>query len=719
MRLSDLDLPDGFVSHYEDDEGVEILYPPQEEAVEAGVADGENVVAAVPTASGKTLIAAMAMASSHKALYVVPLRALASEKYEEFSEIPGLNVGVSTGDYDSDESYLADNDVVVATSEKVDSLVRNGADWVKEVDCVVVDEVHLLDSSDRGPTLEVTMAKLRRLSDPQVVALSATVDNAGEIAAWLDAELVESDWRPVDLRRGVYTGDEIRFRDPDERDGVSTDSVDGEGVPALVGDAVDEGGQCLVFVNSRRSAESLARRLGDVGYGNAGEAALSVRDSADTSTGDDLADCLEGGVAFHHAGLKNRHRGAVEDSFRDREAQVIVATPTLAAGVNVPARRVVVRDFMRYTDGGMRPLPVLEVHQMFGRAGRPGLDPYGEALLVAEENPDEVYEEYVLGEPEPVYSKLANQQALRTHLLATVASGFARSRDEMLEFLDATFYSHQEEGVDLHGVMDDTLDYLCDVDMVDRKEDGGDFQLSATDLGHAVSRLYVDPMSAARMVEKLEAMEDDGFRPTTLSFLEAVCHTPDMYTLYLGQNDDTVGFAMEHEDEFVDPPSEFERGFEDWLASVKTARVLRDWTDERDVDDIADRHDVGPGDVNSRVERADWLLYALEELAAHVDSSHREKLHEVRQRVQHGVRDELLSLVGIHGVGRVRARRLYEAGIESEEDVAEADVDRLARLLGPKTAVNVFEEVGREVEHSDVDEDAEFVESKQATMGDF
>ncbi len=722
MRLSDLDLPDGFVEHYENEVGVEELYPPQEEAVEAGVVEGDNVVAAVPTASGKTLIAAMAMASNRKALYVVPLRALASEKYEEFREIPGLDVGVSTGDYDSDESYLADNDVVVATSEKVDSLVRNGADWIKEVDCVVVDEVHLLDSGDRGPTLEVTIAKLRRLGDPQVVALSATVDNAGEIAGWLDAELVDSDWRPVDLRRGVYTGEEIRYRDPDERDGVATEPVDGDGVAALAAEAVEDGGQCLVFVNSRRSAESVARQLSREGFGNAGETALTVRDAADTSTGDDLADCLEGGVAFHHAGLKNEHRTAVEDSFRSRETQVIAATPTLAAGVNVPARRVVVRDFMRYTDGGMRPLPVLEVHQMFGRAGRPGLDPYGEAVVVAEENPDEVYEEYILGEPEPVYSKLANQQALRTHLLATVASGFARSHEEVLEFLEATFYSHQEEGMGIEGVVDDTLDYLHEVDMVERRETDEDVQLSATDLGHAVSRLYIDPMSAARMVEKLEKLEEeaeDGFEPSALSFLEIACHTPDMYTLYLGRDDDTVGYAMEHEDEFVDPPSEFERGFEDWLAAVKTARVLVDWTRERDVDEIAERHDVDPGDVNTRVERADWLLYALEELAAHVDSSHRRTLHETRQRVQHGVRDELLSLVGIHGVGRVRARRLYEAGIESEEDVAEADVDRLARLLGPKTAVNVFEEVGREVREADVDDDAEFVESKQATMGDF
>jgi len=151
-------------------EGIESLYPPQAEAVEAGLTEGESLVASVPTASGKTLIAELAMLSAiergGKALYIVPLRALASEKKAEFErwEEYGVTVGVSTGNYESSGEWLSSRDIIVATSEKVDSLVRNNAGWIDQLSCVVADEVHLVDDRNRGPTLEVTLAKLRRIN---------------------------------------------------------------------------------------------------------------------------------------------------------------------------------------------------------------------------------------------------------------------------------------------------------------------------------------------------------------------------------------------------------------------------------------------------------------------------------------------------------------------------------------------------------------------------
>lgn len=710
MEISDLDLPEEIKNYYRD-EGVQELYPPQEEAVDAGVMEGRNVVAAVPTASGKTLIAVFGMLSTRgRALYIVPLRALAREKYEEFKDLPGVSVGISMGDYDSRDEYLGDNDVVVATSEKVDSLIRNGVEWIDSISCVVVDEVHLLDSGDRGPTLEVTVAKLRRLNpDIQVIALSATVSNPGVIAGWLDAELVETDWRPVELRRGVYSDGEVEFDDD------SSLEVEG-GTEGLVRGSVSGGGQCLVFVNSRRNAESLAARLSEMSFVELPEIARKVREEAETGTGMDLADCVTNGVAFHHAGLQNAHRHLVEEGFRARDIKVICATPTLAAGVNVPARRVVVRDHQRYSDLGMQPLPVLEVQQMFGRAGRPGLDPYGEAVLVAGgADPEELWEKYVVGEPEAVYSKLANRKALRTHVLSTVASGFASSRDGLLEFLGATFYAYQEEGADLERVMDEVLDYLESVDMV-RRLDG---EIQATDLGHHVSRLYIDPMTGAELVEVLE--EADPGSTTALTLLVAVCDTPDMYPLYLRSGDDEEmwRFAVEHEEEFIDPPNEFEPGFEDWLSSLKTARVLYDWIGEDDMDSIAEEYSVGPGDVHTRVERADWLLYAMESLADLLDSGIQEAVHRLRYRVQHGVKHELLELVSVRGIGRVRGRRLYEAGLGSTNELRRADPERLARLLGPKTAKNILEELGREVEEEAISETPPRDETTQSSFGDF
>src|SRR6056297_979449 len=506
------------------EQGIEELYPPQAEAVEAGVTEGESLVASIPTASGKTLIAAMAMLASiereGKALYIVPLRALASEKQADFAEYEqyGLDVGVSTGNYESDGGWLADKDIVVATSEKVDSLVRNNAPWISDLTCVVSDEVHLVDDGNRGPTLEVTLAKLRRLNpDLQTVALSATIGNAGELAGWLDAELVDSDWRPIELQKGVHYGQALHLEDGSQhRLAVQNNE---KPTAAVVRDTlqddtdedgnVEEGGSTLVFVNSRRNAEAAAGRLASTvrPHLSADEKAqlegiaAEIRDVSDTETSDDLADALRDGAAFHHAGLARGHRELVEEAFQNRLVKVVCATPTLAAGVNTPSRRVVVRDWRRYdgSAGGMAPLSVLEVHQMMGRAGRPGLDPYGEAVLIASSHDevDELFERYVWADPEPVRSKLAAEPALRTHILATVASGFARSREGLLDFLDGTLYAAQTADRDrLESVTDNVIEYLERNGFLEREaprasEDGAADELSATSLGHTVSRLYL------------------------------------------------------------------------------------------------------------------------------------------------------------------------------------------------------------------------------------
>jgi len=713
MKTADLSgLPSGVTDHLRD-QGIEELYPPQAEAVEAGVTDGESVVASVPTASGKTLIAELAMLSAvkrgGKALYIVPLRALASEKKAEFEEFEqyGVSVGVSTGNYESDGEWLSTKDVIVATSEKVDSLVRNGAGWIEDLSCVVADEVHLIDDPQRGPTLEVTLAKLRQLNPGlQTVALSATVGNAGDIAAWLDAELVDSTWRPIDLKKGVHYGNALHLDDGTQRE---LDVRSGEKqTAAVVRDTLADGGSSLVFVNSRRNAEAASRRLADTvaphltdeERDDLADVAEEIRDVSDTETSDDLADAVAKGAAFHHAGLASDHRALVEDAFRDRLLKVISATPTLAAGVNTPSRRVVVRDWRRYdgTAGGMQPLDVLEVHQMMGRAGRPGMDPYGEAVLVASSHDelDELFDRYVYADPEPVRSKLAAEPALRTHVLATIATGFAGSREELLAFLERTlYYSQSTEEGRLERVTDDVLEYLQRNEFV---EDDGD-TLTATALGHTVSRLYLDPMSAAEIVDGLRAV--DG-RPSALGLYHLVSRTPDMYELYLrsGDHEEYMELCYERESELLGKtPSEFEENrFEDWLSALKTAKLLEDWASEIDEDRITERYGVGPGDVRGKVDTAEWLLNAAEQLANELEVGEETAIREARKRVQYGVGEELLDLAGVRSVGRKRARRLYEAGIETRADLREADKSVvLSALRGRrKTAETVLENAGRE-----------------------
>ncbi|MBS1266456.1 MAG: ATP-dependent DNA helicase [Candidatus Woesearchaeota archaeon] len=197
------------------------LRPAQEKAVEAGLFDEKNLIICTPTASGKTLIAEMVMLKrilekKGKAVYIVPLRALGSEKQKDFKKRYGniCKIAFSSGDMDSSDSYLENYDLIITTSEKLDSLTRHNTPWINEIATVIVDEIHLLNDPSRGPTLEILITMLKQsLENVQFVGLSATIGNPKELAEWLDAKAVIDDWRPVKLKQGVYFDGEIKFKD--------------------------------------------------------------------------------------------------------------------------------------------------------------------------------------------------------------------------------------------------------------------------------------------------------------------------------------------------------------------------------------------------------------------------------------------------------------------------------------------------------------------------
>ncbi len=197
------------------------LRPAQKKAVKAGLLEGKNVLVCTPTASGKTLIAELAamkavLEQKKKAVYIVPLKALASEKYREFKRKYEkiAKIALSIGNLDASDPYLADYDIIITTSEKLDSLLRHHSPWLINVGVVIIDEIHLLNDPGRGPTLEILITLLRRvLKKVQIIGLSATIGNPEELAEWLGAALVEDDWRPVKLRKGVYLNGQLEFVD--------------------------------------------------------------------------------------------------------------------------------------------------------------------------------------------------------------------------------------------------------------------------------------------------------------------------------------------------------------------------------------------------------------------------------------------------------------------------------------------------------------------------
>ncbi|MFC1755591.1 DEAD/DEAH box helicase [Thermoproteota archaeon] len=212
-------IPSDMYSVLEKD-GITHLRPAQRKAIDKGLLEGKNMLVCTPTASGKTLIAELAGVSSimerkGKCIYIVPLKSLATEKYREFNDKYGefFRIALSIGDMDAADPFLKDYDLIISTSEKMDSLIRHQASWLRDIKVVVIDEIHLLNDPGRGPTLEILITILRKLlKNVQILGLSATIGNPEELAAWLDAGLVIDDWRPVELRKGVYLDGKVEFK---------------------------------------------------------------------------------------------------------------------------------------------------------------------------------------------------------------------------------------------------------------------------------------------------------------------------------------------------------------------------------------------------------------------------------------------------------------------------------------------------------------------------
>jgi helicase len=756
VKVENLELPERIKQDYIGS-GITELNPPQRKAVNTGLMEGEDMIVASPTASGKTFIAELAMVNQvkkegGKAVYIVPLKALASEKYEDFSErYEDLDVMMSVGDRDESGDYLETADIVIVTSEKLDSMLRHNPSWIHEINLVVTDEIHLLTSPNRGPTLEVTLTRLRDLLDFQMLGLSATISNSSELADWLNAKLVESDYRPVELKEGIMEGNEIEFfpedyqiessnetnnessgfktgkeivEDEEKQEEVETEEVfidDKHGRPTsnLVENTLEIDKQAIIFCSSRKGAEKSSDRCAKVTEPDLSrnekqelkEYAEKIRNvlGNPTSQCKRLAENVAKGSAFHHAGLVNEQRKLVEEAFKKGLIRTVSATPTLAAGVNLPAYRVIMRDLKRYTGRGMEYIPVLEYEQMTGRAGRPKYDDQGEAIALAK-NPgmkEEILERYILGEAEHIQSKLAVEPVLRMHTLSLVASSFCTDFDQLMDFYEKTFYAYQ------FGDMEEVEEKIRDVvqDLIDYGFLNED--VSATKVGKRVSELYIDPDSANLIIESLEKASERETRP--ISYLFMLSRTTEMKPRPRVKDKEwsEIQNALSDAEEYLmeTVPNEWEPEYEPFLECMKNSMLMQGWISEVDEEQLMDKYGVAPGGIRAKMQNADWLIYASKELARMKDpknsesSSEKENhrfsevekdLEKLRIRLQHGIKEELLNLVQYNQIGRVRARKLHDHGIRDQESIRETDFEKMKKLIGKSTARKLKKQVGQE-----------------------
>ncbi len=719
MRIDDLPIQDS-VKIVLAKTGYDQLYPPQEDAIKAGVLDGQNLVLASPTASGKTLVAELAILKSviekGKALYLTPLRALAAEKFEDFQKYASIEksqrrkirIAVTSGDYDSSDQYLANFDIIISTNEKADSLLRHRSPWISDISILVADEIHLITEADRGPTLEVVLTRLLKINPKiQIIALSATIRNAKEMANWLKATPITTEWRPVPLREGVFHDGEIQFKDGSARAILKSDI---NPVFDCALDVVREGGQVLIFCETRRLAVEMGRKASALlrrslpkpdRRGLEGIAQRILSTGERTRLSEILSEQVLNGVAFHHAGLAGGQRKMIEDAFKGGRLKILTATPTLAAGVNLPARSVIISSYERYEPGyGRYPISVLEYKQFCGRAGRPKYDKFGEAILIAKTDDEQDYlmKNYALAEPERIWSKLGAERVLRPPVLATIATRFANSESGLVDFFGRTFYAFQYDPKMIRSKLGEILAFLTREQMIEYDKSN----LNATRFGRRVSELYVDPVSAVVLRDGLYTRAK---HVTEVSYLHLISRTPDISPkLYPRRGEDEMLdlFAKEHDDEFMCEVPEYYGDsnsitYEEFLSEIKCARVLYEWINETTEDGILEVHKVEPGDILRMVDTAKWLLHATYELAELF--GHKDILGSIRElelRTAKGVKSELVPLVELDGVGRVRARSLFNAGFKDLASLRRASVTDLMSVpsIGPSLAKKIKEQAG-------------------------
>ncbi|MFH1225195.1 MAG: DEAD/DEAH box helicase [Candidatus Diapherotrites archaeon] len=692
----------------------------------------KNLVVSAPTASGKTVIAELCALNSiinsrRKVVYTCPLRALAGEHYSDFrrkySSALKVKFTISTGDFDSSSKYLSNFDLIFTTYEKLDSLLRHNADWLSSIGLLIVDEVHSL-GTDRGPTLEIVITKLRSMNPKmQVLALSATIPNASELSEWLGAELVHSEYRPVKLLEGVYFNDEIKYP-PEKKHKREAGSAAGSGlvpagVPAgkylaeeipqdfdaltsLVQDTLKKGKQALVFASTRKQSSSIAKRLSrlvektllekEKNYLLKKSSEIEQVLESPTEQCRLLSEVVKSGVSFHNAGLMQKQRELIEELFRNRHLKVISATPTLAAGINLPAHTVIIPSVYRYGMQGSERIPVSEYKQMSGRAGRPKFDSEGRAVLIARSDLDaeELMEHYVEGEIEAVSSRLGIEPVLRMHLLGAVATNFVSDLESLEKFFSKTFYAKQYgDTSSLFTKLTGILEELAEWDFINY----GGKRVSATPLGARVSELYLDPLSAHKMVEALRAG-----KTATMSYIFTLvsCYEFMPWLSVPKKKEAELWELLQGHKQELPINLDIEMYADNSLLNkFNSSLLLRDWLEEISEQDLLKEYNVQPGILHNKLQILDWLSYSAAELSRLLAlETHAVPLGRLRKRLKYGIKEELLALVEVRGIGRVRARRLWRSNVRTVAELKKIDIADLGRILGPKVAQQIKAQVG-------------------------
>ncbi|XP_055631743.1 helicase POLQ-like [Toxorhynchites rutilus septentrionalis] len=484
---------------------IEDMYDWQKECLSLpAIGERNNLIYALPTSGGKTLVAEIIMfreilLRQRNAMFIVPYVSLAQEKLEALSPF-AVELGFLVEEYSGGKGMIPPRkrrnkrSIFVCTIEKalvlLDSLIE--AERANEIGLVVIDELHMIGDAPRGVNLEIMITKIQAIeAGIQIVGMSATIGNLNEIAKFLLADIYCRDFRPVELKEYVKCGDEMleinskadkledAFSNKRAVDFGYTEEqrrIDPDHMIGLVVEVIPNA-SCLVFCPTKRQCEQLCallteylpRELLDYRVDEKEELINQLRSGGSTS--DSLPQAFRVGIAYHHAGLTFDERKLIEDAYRMGIISLIISTSTLAAGVNLPAKRVIIRSPFIATNF----LTLSRYKQMVGRAGRAGFGEHGDSILICSQKDIQAVCGLLCSPMDEANSSLHTEEFvfLKNLVLSTIGLGICTSRNDVQRFVTKTLLAIQADrlGVNLRKATDQALMSLYKENAIKTKTD--------------------------------------------------------------------------------------------------------------------------------------------------------------------------------------------------------------------------------------------------------
>lgn len=731
-ELSQYGFPKAIIEIWEQGES-EYLLPVQEEAIAQGLLDRHSMIIVAPTSSGKTFVSEIAAykcaQEQKKVIYLAPHKAIVGEKYLDFKQKYqqyGIRVAVSSGDHHEFDDDIRQNqfDLVIFTYEKLAMLLVVSPEIASTCGLLIVDEIQMLSDRHRGADLELLLAKFLTLSTKaQIVALSATIDRLNELDKWLRAKELSIRQRPIELREGVYTPDgRFRFREWNTRQsGVEilpqspSDDVEVM-LDTLVTHLVSSDEQVLIFRKDKPNTVKTAQRIANLVNLNPVTDAISGLQALENTTArDQLIGCLRRGVAFHNADLVSEERLLIEHHFREGQIRVICSTSTLAMGVNLPARTVIIADADKWErdqrTGRFNPVPltVSEYRNMSGRAGRYRFrDEFGRSILLAKKQfqYDKYRVAYIGGTVEKITSSLGKRPVAR-QVLDIIVSGLGQDETEIIAFMMRTFagfrtWTTKQTQEAISEMIRDSIQRCLDLELVRRTKAN---KLAPTDLGKVCASkkisletytLLRDWLSSSLPISEFAVLYFAAHAPE-LSRISFAMSTPEyhsnVYVQYIGENHEELGVPAEILSEIV-PFNQGQLGYDE-TKRLKVTLLAGEWIGGRQYRKLEEVFRIKAGPIKNMCEHLAWIVDSAAMTAPLLGRTRLEadSLATLVERLRFGVPADILPIARLRvpGVNRTEMMRLLEHGYDSLDKILDADLASFQGVISRKVATRLQE----------------------------